>query len=997
MHDRTLQLLTEHGPPLACFDAAWTLQWASRAWRALCRDDRDGAPLEALVGAAPAAALQQARGLRWQAPDGSHWQLKATAAGSGWLVSAQPTAETDDLRERLALVQEFTRTGIFERDAQTRVGRWDATMFDIWAYPAHPEGLAPSYEETATRILPDDTRPGAFERSLDDPGPHQQRVRIQLPDGRVRHLQTQWKVQHDASGRPLRVIGVNTDDSDSFALAQRAARLSAELTVTLQVSGVGLWRMDLAPPRVIPDPRGCEIIGVPYRPEGLSLEEARERIHPDDRWIAEASAQRTLRTGEPTDMQLRYPAPGGGWRHVMLRRALLRAPDGSPAGFIGVLMDVTERVEEIRRTRDIASRLESAAEAARVGLWSQSRHERLPEWSRRTYELFGLDPADPPLALDPWLQRCVHVDDRQRVRDSVVQWWRRGEGTHEVEFRVVRPSDGQLRWLVVRGQIAHSGPEDAAGRGEGVVIDTTEQQQVLRQLRDAVERMQLTTTALGLGTWSSDIDRKHVVWDAQMFKLRGVDSPAREIGAEERGAYVHHEDREAVVQAQNQHVRDGEPWNEEFRVVWPDGQVRWITSHSVPLRDASGRIEGRIGVNWDSTELHLAGQALRERERAVAESRAKSQAMSRISHELRTPLNAILGFAQLLRGAPADADRERQARWLAHLEDAARHLLALIDDVLELTRAQGGELRLELRLELRPTDCAAVVADALTFVDDLARQRGVTLHAAGLAGAVMADPLRLRQVVINLLSNAIKYNRPDGEVRVSTEHRGERLALHVADSGVGFAPERLRELFEPFNRLGAEGSSIEGSGIGLTIAKVLVEQMGGTIQARSEPGRGSVFSIELAAVSVDRLAPEAEAPVAQPVPAPSAAAPRRVLYIEDNAVNALLVRELLASRPAVQLEVAEDGRSGLAAARARRPDLMLIDMLLPDMSGLEVLQALRADPRLRDVMCIALSANATPGDVDAALQAGFADYWTKPIDLRSFLGRLDAVLGTSPP
>ena len=778
----------------------------------------------------------------------------------------------------------------------------------------------------------------------------------------------------------------DTDDTEVFELANRAERLRTELEVALKLGRIALWRHDLASGRLQLDALGCEVTGLPDGGDGVPVELARARIHPDDRHLVLASAELTLRTGEPSDMELRYPRPGGGWRYVLLRRALQRGPDGAALGFVGVLMDVTDRVEDSHRTLEYARRLESAAGAARVGLWSTQLGTPLPSWNRRMYEIFGLDPEGGPLGLGDWLQRCVHPDDRSALRSTVVDWWRRAQGEAEIEFRVVRPSDGAVRWLVARGQIDAVG-DGLSVRAEGVTIDITEQQHTLRQLRETVERMRLTTQALGLGTWSADHGHREVRWDAQMFRLRGVDSPARAIAATEIPGYLHPDDRKAAVAAQLGHVLDDKVWHNVFRVLWPDGQLRWITAHSVPLRDEQGRPDGRIGVNWDSTEAHRSAEAVREREVAVAESHAKSQAMSRISHELRTPLNAVLGFTQLLRSGQADP--ERQALWLAHVEDAGRHLLALIDDVLDLSRAEVGGLRLATVV----LPLADALDAALLLVAGLAQQHGVVLRRLAVQGSVLADPVRLRQVLVNLLSNAIKYNRPGGEVRLWSSLSGHRLALHVADTGHGIRAEQLRHAFEPFNRLGADTTGVEGSGLGLAIVKVLVEHMGGQVEAHSRLGEGSEFVVSLPAAAA---ATPALAVPATPSLSPVQPLAAQVLYIEDNPVNALLVREMMTHRPAITLLVAEDGTSGIRRARACLPDLVLVDMQLPDIDGHAVLRALRADPLTAGIRCVALSASATPDDVEAARAAGFTDYWTKPIGLHRFLSGIDSLLGAAP-
>ncbi|MBL8350384.1 MAG: PAS domain-containing protein [Burkholderiaceae bacterium] len=993
---------------LGLVDCDGLLRWCTPRFAALFAPPAEPSqPLERLLGAADAQHLLAGGETGLGLPgDGARWRLRAGAATPAGLrlIRAEPADETRALRaeiarleDRLDLVQTFSRTGVFTRDPVTLAGTWDAHMYRIWGLPEAPPG-APSlpHDSLRDRMFREDRGDQQFTDTLNRPGTHAQRVRIHRFDGQVRHLNTQWRVTLDAQGRPQQVLGTNTDDTEVYELANRAEQLRTELEAALELGHIALWRHALDSDRVTLDRRGCEIIGVPYDEQGVPLAEARARIHPDDLAQVEASVALTLRTGEPSDMELRYPQAGGGWKHVLLRRALQRTPDGAPLGFVGVMLDVTERVEQARQALAYARRLESAAEAARIGLWSTEPGSTLPSWNRRMYELFGLDPREGPLSLPDWLARCVHPSDLARVRATVLAWWQAGEAAVEIEFRVVRPSDGQQRWLVVRGELTRDG-EGRDRHAEGVAIDITEQQQTLRQLRDTVERMTLTSAALGLGTWESDRTGDDINWDTQMFRLRGIESPGRRISRAEIATFLHPDGRQLVMDSQVGRMDNGMPWHLEFRIVRPDGQVRWITSQSVPLLDEQGREERRIGVNWDSTEAHVAAEALRQRELALAESQAKSQTMSRISHELRTPLNAVLGFVQLLRGPPGEGDAALEAgkrqRWLAHIDEAGRHLLALIDDVLELSRAGAGEGQ----LSLQPLALAPFVEATLPLVAAEAQARGISIQAGALEGTVLADPVRLRQVLINLLSNAIKYNRPGGRVRLAARADGEWLALSVADTGLGIAPERLQHAFEPFNRLGAEATGIEGSGIGLAIVKVLVEHMGGRVAVRSEPGEGSEFTIVLPAAAA--AAPASVGPT-QGLPAAAEAVPPRppqppacVLYIEDNPVNALLVRELLADRPAVRLELAETGRAGVQRARELAPALILLDMQLPDIDGLAVLQALRADPLTAAIRCVALSANATPDVKQAALAAGFADYWTKPFRFERFLQDLGALLG----
>jgi PAS domain S-box-containing protein len=989
----TLAALAEGGPALATVDDAGCIVWCSQAFAQALGQQQPpaaaaliGQPLAALLGDDAAAALLQAAtrcggGLRLLrlAPDDEAARLRRPDDEL-----ARLRQRVTDLAARLELVQNCCHAGIFERDPQTMQGRWDRRMYGIYGLPvpADPDG-SPGLEELAAMVVPDERARLGFRQTLQRPGLHGARVRLQRPDGTIRHLHSQWLVGAAENGRVPPVLGVCTDDTEIFELARQAETLREELDLACRLGRIGLWRHELATDRVVFDDNAAGLLGLDPLPEGAALAEVNSLFHPEDLPAVQASAQRTLHTGEPTDMSVRLHHADGRWLHVLARRSLQRDASGRPLAFVGVLLDETERVQRSRQAQQLAQRLEAAAEAARIGLWSGRADGTQAHWNRRMFELFGLDPAEPEMALGRWLRRCVHPDDRDAVAARIEPWMRDGRGPIEIEFRVLRPGDGALRWLVLRGAVDLR--DEGQRRIEGVAIDITEQRETLAQLRETVERMALTAAAVGLGSWVHEMDHDPVHWDEGMFRLRGVQSPGRTVSDDEMAGYVHPEDRGWVMDDRKRRLHSSEHWRRTFRVQWADGTVRWLASRSVPIFDANGRQVRRLGLNWDVTESVNAEQAVREGERAVAENRAKSQLLSRVSHELRTPLNAVLGFTELLRSERAGQDAALRRRWLDHVDVAGHHLLALIDDVLDLSRLDAGQMRISPQaVALEP-----LVRSTLPLVEQQAAGQGVAVAASGaLAGVVQADPVRLRQVLLNLLSNAIKYNHDGGRVQVATQANDDGWRLLVADTGRGIDAESLRLLFEPFQRLDADASGIRGSGIGLAVSRALVQQMGGRIEVDSTPGQGSVFSVLLPGTNSAGAA--AGLP---PAPAPAAAArTARVLYIEDNPVNALLVRELLRPHDGIRLEVAADGRSGLALARDWQPHLLLLDMQLPDIDGIEVLRCLRQDPATAALRCVALSANAMPADVAAAQAAGAIGYWTKPIEFGSFVARLQALL-----
>lgn len=374
---------------------------------------------------------------------------------------------------------------------------------------------------------------------------------------------------------------------------------------------------------------------------------------------------------------------------------------------------------------------------------------------------------------------------------------------------------------------------------------------------------------------------------------------------------------------------------------------------------------------------------------------AKSEFLSSMSHELRTPLNAILGFAQLIEsGTPPPT--VSQGRGVAQILKAGWYLLDLINEILDLALIESGKLS----LSLESIQLADVLRESQAMIEAKAAERDIQVSFPPFDSgfAVTADRTRLKQVLINLLSNAIKYNREHGNVVVACRvHPPGRLHISIKDTGEGLRPDQISQLFQPFNRLGQQDHSVEGTGIGLVVSKRLVELMGGSIGAESTWGEGSTFWIELKQAAA-RAHRDAAADVATWLPARSTTdiPPRTLLYVEDNPDNLLLVEELMLRRPDFCLVSARDGGSGIALARASRPDVILMDINLPGMSGIEALRILAQDPATAHIPVIALSANAEPRAVAKGLQAGFFRYLTKPIKVVEFLQTLDLALGSVP-
>jgi len=433
----------------------------------------------------------------------------------------------------------------------------------------------------------------------------------------------------------------------------------------------------------------------------------------------------------------------------------------------------------------------------------------------------------------------------------------------------------------------------------------------------------------------------------------------------------------------------------ELTYICKDGSRFPAIVSITALRDDYRAIIGYLLIGTDNSVRKRVESELKQAMAAAEKANhAKSDFLSSMSHELRTPLNAILGFAQLLEsGAPTPTPTQK--RNIEQILKAGWYLLELINEVLDLALIESGKLT----LSNEPVSLAEVMVECRAMIEPQARQRGIgmTFSRFDIPRFINADRTRIKQVLINLLFNAVKYNRPQGQVAVECALVAPNsIRICVRDTGIGLAPEQLAQLFQPFNRLGKEAGAEEGTGIGLVVTKRLVELMGGKIGATSTVGEGSVFWIEFElAAPPQLLALEPGHVSAARLPAADGAAQRTLLYVEDNPANLELVEQLVARRPDLRLLSAADGALGIEYARACLPEVILMDINLPGLSGIEAMKILRADPTTAHIPIIALSANAVPRDIQKGLEAGFFNYITKPIVVGQFMEAMDAALAVA--
>jgi PAS domain S-box-containing protein len=439
------------------------------------------------------------------------------------------------------------------------------------------------------------------------------------------------------------------------------------------------------------------------------------------------------------------------------------------------------------------------------------------------------------------------------------------------------------------------------------------------------------------------------------------------------------DDREIIATGKSLHF--------EKVVEQPDGAHTFLST-KFPLIDADGKVYATCGISTDITERVRSEQAVQQaRDEADRASRAKSEFLSRMSHELRTPMNAILGFAQLLEQEELTTDQHES---VTHIIRGGRHLLDLINEVLDIARIEAGRLA----LSTEPVELTAALRETIDLVRPLAADSELELTMHPFPECfVLADRQRFKQVLLNLVSNAIKYNRVGGSVTITCETGATRVRILIQDSGLGIPADQISQLFMPFERLSAERGSIEGTGLGLAVARRLVEAMKGEIGVESVEQQGSTFWIDLPLTISPLQRNDLQSADAEMADL-NGAEQHSVLYIEDNLSNLRLIEQVLARRPAIELLTAMTGAEGLRAAQEKKPELILLDLNLPDLHGHEVLQRLHADKATCDIPVVVITADAMSAQRDRLLAEGALDYLTKPLNIKKFLETLDRSLAT---
>ena len=898
-------------------------------------------------------------------------------------------------RERLAEAQAIAKVGSWELNLTTNALFWSEETYRIFGID--PLKCGASYEAFVERVHPDDraTVNRAYTESIANRTSYAIDHRMLMKDGSTKIVHERCQTIYDAGGQPLRSIGTVQDITATKQTEQQLTQSLDLLRAVTEGTTDAVFAKDTQGRYLMINTPGAQFVGktpeeiIGHDDTHIFAPETAARTIEIDRFVMQSGATHSIEGAG---------VAAGVKRTYQSSRGPLRDRSGNITGVVGISRDITERrlAEETAR---------AMTRGARCLLWYAFVEDQAHglQWDIETaddeaaQQFFPVAQAAGQSYAQAWAGSRM-PEDSLVMRARATEALHGGQKEYTNQFRC-RRADGEWRWLneMVRIETLSPGHWHCVG----VCTDVTEQKQAEEE-RDRFFTLSLDLLCI-IGS-----DDYFVRLNPAFERVLGF-TPA-ELMARPTLDFVHPEDREATI-AQSIKVRGGEcNLHFENRYLCRDGSYRWLAWTSIAFQGL------RYGAARDVTQLKETEAALRrsneELEARVARRTAqimetnaqlvqamleadtaniaKSEFLSRMSHELRTPLNAILGFGQIL-------DKQTltplQKESVEYILKGGRHLLDLINEVLDIARVEAGHID----LSLEPISLSDVVSESCALVRPLAAERNILIDESDCIsgrGHVLADLQRLKQVLINLLSNGIKYNRPGGHVRIyCIPQPGDRIRIAVQDTGLGITPEEQEKLFIPFERLTAARSGVEGTGLGLVIAQRLVTAMGGLLTLESRPGEGATFFIELPSVpSPEEAIPKRFSDSCDPEPQPPGEQSATVLYIEDNLSNLRLLEVVLRNRPDVTLMSAMQGSVGLDLARQHAPDLILLDVNLPDISGQEVLTRLQASALTRDIPVIVLSADATASQVERLWDAGARAYLTKPLDVTEFLYTLDRLL-----
>ncbi|WP_198805886.1 PAS domain-containing protein [Leptolyngbya sp. BL0902] len=928
------------------------------------------------------------------------------------LARAEAEAAAQALNNRLTLALEAGGFGSWEWDFVNNLS-WDSRMYSIYGFP---QGEPMTYDDWCHRVHPEDWP--ALEAQLHQALEHHGNTlfradyRICHSDGEPRWVQVFAQVERDAAGQPLRVVGISRDITEHKSAESEFQRLASRLSLALQAGHIGFWLWDLGQ-GLFWDASLCRIYGLSETAQTTDWQTWRSLVHPEDIDRVEALLASAIQ-GEPYEgAEFRIYRADGELRWIQSSAHVQRDKRGQPIHMIGINQDITVRKQAELALKEQSSRLTLALKAGSYGIWEWNLgHDLL--WDDQIYQDYGLQDLGRPVTYHDW-RAAIHPDDLPWV-EAQLEADLQAAIPFNAEFRIRRPN-GQVRWVLSTAKLYCDG-QGQPRRMVGIHQDITHRKQAEQDVQESRAKFQRLV---------DDIGDRFVIFShtgtVLTYVSGGLQSifgipPEAVLGKEWATTINWFPETVDLAQAKVQKLLTDKVPSQEFEMSFtrPDGDVRTLHVVQHAVWDREGNPLAIEGLVEDITERKATEAALRrtnaELERAT---RLKDEFLANMSHELRTPLNAILGMAEGLQEEIFGPLNERQQRSLDTIQGSGQHLLSLINDILDLSKIEAGQIDLDFSaIGVRPL-CTTSIA----FVKQQAhkkRQQIKTLIPDSLPD-LYGDDRRLRQVLINLLTNAVKFTPEGGQITLaasyvalpfSTEaqspalihpHAGQGdtlgvLSLSITDTGIGISPEDAKKLFQPFVQINAAlNRQHDGTGLGLALVKRIVDAHGGEVTLTSDVGQGSCFTVQLPIIALSgtaSLGQNTVAAIAAPAPTAPTTAPL-VLLAEDNEANISTITSYLEAR-GYRLIVARNGLEAVNLAITAQPDVVLMDIQMPDLDGLDAIRQIRQHPTLTAVPIIALTALAMPIDEERCLIAGANQYLRKPVHLKHLCQRITVLL-----
>ncbi len=961
-----------------------------------------------------------------------------------------------EVSERFSRSQSYANIGTWDWNIRTGELYWSDRIAPLFGY--HESFNETTYDNFLAAIHPDDRAivQEAIANCVENGAIYNIEHRVVWDDGSIHWVQESGNVLRAEDGTPLRMLGVVQDLDDRKCIELSLASSERQLRNAQSMAQLGNWALDIASGELFWSDEVYRIYG--YQPDAFkpTTETALQAVHPDDTDIDLIRVyEQNLRKHGVGETLHRIIRPNGEIRHIHSIARTEKDQAGNVIKVSGTVQDISDRIEMENSLLETERRFCFAVEGAGDGVWDWDITSGEMKVSKLYEKMLGYEEGELVPHIDTWLD-SIFPDDKKKVMESLDKYLQGQSEKYSIELKL-RTKEGGYKWILCRGTIVERSQENKPVRMIGIHTDISERvilEHSLSQSRKLLDSLHHSTTRFVMNGFNRETmnEMLDTVLDATNSEYGFI------------GEVFYDEKNEPCIRphainnvgwddATREHhsIRMGE--NPEFLSL-SSGLKSVLSSKkkiliTPPLADDKttpspatnyvlgvpvfygSELVGIYGVanhehGYDTEILELLSpfditygamihsrrmddmqethrhDLIAAKDEAENANLAKSQFLSSMSHELRTPMNAILGFSQLLQ-MESNHLSGSQVEAVDEIHKAGKHLLELINEVLDLSQVESGETD----LSIKSVQVCDVINDSLQLIAPLAKRQEIhiVLSANGreitvgqltqLTGSVLADQTRFKQVLLNLLSNAIKYNCTNGTVTIDYKVLDKDITrISISDTGSGLSPEQQRQLFKPFCRLGAENTATEGTGIGLVITKKIIELMGGSIGVKSQIGKGSTFWVDLITANTATLERNKmdETGIKHLKTSINATRQYTVLYIEDNPANLRLIAKLLAPQKNINLLSAQDPLAGIELATKQKPDLILLDINLPEMDGYEVFNALQALAATRHIPVVAVSANAMPNDIEKGLATGFTEYVTKPIDVRFMLQTIERLL-----